>query len=187
MKVLGVLGSPRRGGNTEILLDQALSGAESQGCAVKKIILNEIIFKPCQGCQACAATGKCVIDDEMQAVYQQVDEADAIIIASPIFFGSLSAQIKAMVDRYQCRWQAKYVLGKKIDQGVKKGFLLLVSAANREKFFQNAESIIKNLFAVLDIDFTGKVYCPNVDQKAKILKHPNCLKQAFELGRRIEQ
>ena len=185
MKVLGILGSPRRGGNAEILLDKALEGVKSTGIEPKKIVLNELKFSPCQECAGCAQTGICIINDAMQDIYKELDTAEIIILSSPIFFGSLPAQVKAMIDRYQCRWVAKYVLGKKSPPPTKRGFLILVSAANRESFFKNAESIVKNFFAVLDIEFKASLYCPNVDEKGRILEHPDCLKRAFELGARI--
>ncbi len=183
MKVLGILGSPRRGGNSELLLDKALEGAQSRGLDTEKIVLNELKFSPCQECAGCARNGKCVVNDEMQLIYKKVDRADRIILASPIFFGSLPAQVKAMIDRYQCRWAAKNIFKKASRAKAKKGYLILVSAANKDSFFKNAESIVKNLFAVLDIEFKGKLYCPNVDNKAGILEHPDCLKQAFELSK----
>ena len=114
-----------------------------------------------------------------------MEEAEAIILASPIFFGSLPAQVKAMIDRYQCRWIAKYVLAEKDQQSSKRGFLILVSGSNRDRFFKNAESIVKNFFAVLGVEFKESLYCPNVDKKAKILQRPDCLKRAFELGEKL--
>ena len=188
MKALGILGSPRRGGNSEILLDKVLEGAEIVGLDTEKIILNELKFSPCQECGGCQKSGECVIADDMQLIYKKLAEAEAVIVASPIFFGSLTAQVKAMIDRYQCRWAAKYILGKSTPRRcglVKKGCLILVSASNRDKFFKNAESIVKNFFAVLDIEFATSLYCPNIDGKAKILEHSDCLKKAFEIGRNI--
>ncbi len=114
-----------------------------------------------------------------------MDWADAIILASPIFFGSLPAQVKAMIDRFQCCWVAKNVLGKSDKEKKKKGFLILVEASNRDKFFKNAESIVKNFFAVKDIQFSANIYCPGVDKAADILKDQRCLQQTFELGKKI--
>jgi multimeric flavodoxin WrbA len=185
MRVLGILGSPRRGGNSELLLDKALEGVKSCALDSAKVVLNELKFSPCQECGGCKKTGSCVINDDMQSVYKKIEEAGAVILASPIFFGSLPAQVKMMVDRYQCRWAAKYLLGKKDARPAKKGFLILVSATNRESFFKNAQSIVKNLFAVLGIEFKSSLYCPNVDNKAKVLEHPDCLKQAFDLGKNL--
>ncbi|MFC1699476.1 flavodoxin family protein [Candidatus Omnitrophota bacterium] len=184
MKVLGVLGSPLRGGNAEIILDKALEGARSSGRDTEKLILNELKFVPCQNCGGCDETGVCIVDDEMQRVYERVAEAEAIILASPIFFGSLSAQTKAMVDRFQSIWVAKEVLGR--SRAKKPGYLILVEGSDRQHFFKNAESIVKNLFSVLDIEFTGSLYCPSVDQKAKILEHPEYLDQALAMGKNIQ-
>lgn len=184
MKVLGILGSPRRSGNSEGLLDKALEGAKSKGADVEKIVLNELKFVGCQECAGCDETGVCTIEDEMQTIYKKIKQAEAVILASPIFFGSLPAQVKAMIDRYQCEWVAKYILKREKEKPLKKGFLILVEGSDREKFFKNAESIVKNFFAVLGIEFAGNLYYPNIDQKAKILECPEYLKAAFELGKK---
>ena len=186
MKVLGILGSPRKGGNSEILLDKALEGVKACGLDIEKIVLNELNFSPCQECGGCDKTGRCVIDDDMRAIYKKLDEAEAIILASPIFFGSLPAQVKAMIDRYQCRWIAKYVLGEKDRQTSKRGFLILVGGSNRDRFFKNAESIVKNFFAVLGVELIENLYCLNVDEKGKILQYTDCLRQAYNLGANIK-
>ena len=185
MKALGILGSPRRGGNSELLLDKALEGASSSGLGTEKIVLNELQFSPCQECGGCNKSGECVIDDAMQKLYKKIAACDIIVIASPIFFGSLAAQVKAMIDRFQCRWAGRYILGKKESKPSKKGFLILVSAANKDSFFKNAESIVKNFFAVLDIEFAGNLYCPNLEKKAKVLEQWDYLRQALKLGRGI--
>ena len=122
MIVLGILGSPRRGGNAEVLLDKALEGARSGGVSVEKISLNELTIRPCQECGGCDDTGKCVIADDMAAVYNSVDRADIVILASPVFFGELTAQTKAMIDRFQCRWVGKYRLKKGPGAGKKGAF-----------------------------------------------------------------
>ncbi|MBN3039382.1 MAG: flavodoxin family protein [Candidatus Omnitrophica bacterium] len=185
MKVLAILGSPRRGGNAETLLDKALEGVQSTGVSleIEKVVLNELKFSPCQECGGCDKTGRCVLKDAMQDIYKKIDQADAVIISSPIFFGSLPAQVKAMIDRYQCRWVAKYILEEKEIRPAKKGLLILVEASARESFLKNAQSIIKNFFAVSNIGFTAKLYCPQVDKRGDILKDEDCLKRAFELGK----
>ncbi|MCQ9208666.1 MAG: flavodoxin family protein [Omnitrophica bacterium] len=185
MKVLGILGSPRKGGNSELLLDKVLSGARSKGYDTEKLALGELKFSPCTECGGCDETGVCVIEDDLQPVYQKLDQARAVIIASPIFFGSLPAQVKAMIDRYQCRWVRKFVLGKQGRPFPQEGYLILVSGANRDKFFKNAESIVKNFFAVLNIKFKGYLYCPGIDEKGKVLEHPDYLNKAYELGKKI--
>jgi len=185
MKVLGISGSPRLKGNTDILLDRILEGAKSKGANTEKIILNKLKFSPCQECENLKDDGTCIVQDDMQSVYKKIKEADVLILASPIFFGSLSAQTKMMVDRFQCLWRAKYVLKK--DTGFKKikGVFISVEGSNRKDFFDNAKSIVKNLFATINVDYREELFCSSVDEKGSILEHPGCLKKAFELGARL--
>lgn len=185
MNILAISGSPRRGGNSEILLDDVIKAAAGRAAIVRKVILNELKFSGCQECGGCAKTGRCVLNDDMSPLYEQIAAANVLILTSPIFFGSLSAQLKAMIDRCQCCWTAKYILGRQWKGAAKKGYLILTSAADKRRFFQSAESIVKNLFAVLDIEFKDRLYCPGVDEQGKICQYPDCLRQAVELGRRL--
>ena len=184
MNVLGILGSPRRGGNAEVLLDKALEGARSCGASVEKISLNELSIRPCQECGGCDDTGECVIADDMAMIYSKVDKADRIILASPVFFGGLTAQTKAMIDRFQCRWVGKYLLKNTSDAG-KKGAFLCVSARHKEEFFENAKRILKIFFVVLDIAYAGDVWCRGVSKRGDIEKHPDSLEAAFKLGKAL--
>ena len=184
MNVLGILGSPRRGGNAEVLLDKALQGAESCGASTEKLCLNELAIRPCQECGGCDDTGECVIADDMAMVYGKIDKADRIILASPVFFGGLTAQTKAMIDRFQCRWVRKYRL-KTAPEAGKKGAFLCVSARHKEEFFENAVRIARIFFIVLDIAYAGDVWCKGVSDKGEIAKHPDSLEEAFKLGKAL--
>ena len=185
MKVLGINGSPRMGGNTDILLDEVLRGAKTEGAEIEKVILNTLKFSPCQECEILKDDGSCIIEDDMQPLYKKIKESDIIILASPIFFGSLSAQTKMMIDRFQCAWRAKYILKKDIFKKKRRGAFISVEASNREGFFDNAKSIVKNLFATINVDYKEELLCPGIDQKARILRYPEILKKAFEIGKRI--
>ncbi|HAZ10082.1 MAG TPA: flavodoxin family protein [Candidatus Omnitrophica bacterium] len=185
MKVLGINGSPRIGGNTDTLLDKVLQGARSKGADTEKIVLNELKFVPCQECEKMADDGGCLVKDGMQPVYKKIKEADAIVFASPVFFGSLSAQSKMMIDRFQCAWRAKYILKK--DAGYKKipGAFISVEGSNRKDFFENAKSIVKNFFATVNVQYKKELFCSGIDEKGSILKHAGCLKKAFDIGVKI--
>jgi len=188
MQVLAILGSPRRGGNTEILLDKAVEGAKAtKGTKADKIVLNQLTFRPCQECGGCNQAGICVIKDDMQIIYKKMEEADGVIIASPIFFGSLSAQTKMMIDRFQCKWVRKYVLKDKLPQKRKKGIFIACGATEREDFFANARSIIKNFFATADITYEQEIFGFELDEKGKILEHPELLNKAYQLGKTLFQ
>lgn len=182
MKVLGINGSPRIGGNTDILLDKVLEGARSKGALTEKTILNELKFSPCQECADIKDDGGCILGDDMQQLYDKIRTTDVLIIASPIFFGSLTAQTKMMIDRFQCAWKAKFVLKKDIGYKKVKGAFISVEGSDRKDFFENAKSIIKNLFAIVNIDYKAELFCSRIDDKGDIQKRTDCLEKAFKLG-----
>jgi multimeric flavodoxin WrbA len=99
MKILGILGSARPGGNTEILLDIALDKARGQGEKASKICLRDLTIGPCDGCNGCFSSGECIVDDDMQQVYDGIREADGIIWASPVYYWSMSGLTKMAMDR----------------------------------------------------------------------------------------
>lgn len=99
MKVLGIVCSPRIGGNTEILLSEALAGAKDFGAEVEMITLAGKNLSYCDGCESCLETKRCKIQDDMQEIYPKLLEADGIIWGTPVYFWSVSAQAKAFIDR----------------------------------------------------------------------------------------
>ena len=185
MKVLGINGSPRIGGNTDVLLDRFLEGARSAGAKTEKVILNNLKFSPCQECAQVRDDGKCIIEDDMQPIYKKIKDADIIILASPIFFGSLSAQTKMMIDRFQCIWRTRYVLKKDVYQKRRKGIFVCVEGSNRQDFFDNAKSIVRNFFATNNVDYNQELFCAGVDKSGDVSKRTDVLRQAFELGKKI--
>ena len=99
VKILGLSCSPRRQGNTEILVDEALHGAEHEGAEVELYSVSGKTIAPCDGCGTCRETGECHIKDDMQNLYNKLVEADGIIFGTPIYFYSMAAQTKTIIDR----------------------------------------------------------------------------------------
>jgi multimeric flavodoxin WrbA len=114
MKIVGILGSPRKGGNTETLLDIALGAAQEKGVVTDKIALRDKSIAPCDGCQACTETGKCVIEDDTQEIYQALFESDGIIWATPVYFWSMTSQTKTLIDRTYALTFPKLQLASKV-------------------------------------------------------------------------
>ena len=104
MNVLGIYGSPRKGGNSDQLLDKTLEGAESKGADISRIHACDLKINGCRECGGCDKTGICVVKDDMQSVYPLLEKADIIFLASPIFFYGIPAQAKALIDRSQACW-----------------------------------------------------------------------------------
>jgi multimeric flavodoxin WrbA len=187
VRVLGIAGSPRRGGNTDLLLAEVMKGAASKGAEVKTIVLNELEISPCQHCDACFEAGQCKIKDDMQDVYKELERADRIVLASPVQFMGVTAQTKAMIDRCQALWARKYILklpplGNKRER---KGLFISVGGMKLANLFEPALATVKALFKVLDIAYGGELVFPGVDEKGAIKEHPDALRQAFLAGQRL--
>ena len=190
MKVIAFNGSPRKGGNTEMLLNEAVRGVRETGTEVTLYTLNELNLRPCQNCGSCDTTGRCVVKDDMQAIHRDIRVADRIILASPIFFFGLSAQTKIMVDRCQAFWTQKYVHKKPIPAGEfgRKGLLLLVGGMKRNeknRGFECPEITAKAFFRTVNVQENVTLSYDSVDEKGAIAKHPTALKEAYEAGRKL--
>ncbi len=98
-QVLGIVGSPRRGGNTEILVDKVLAGAEEAGALIEKVILNELNIKPCQACNTCYKTGQCKQDDDMLDLLDKMEQTQLWVLGTPIYWWGPTAQFKIFLDR----------------------------------------------------------------------------------------
>jgi len=99
MKIIGLVGSPRKNGNTDVLLQKALEGAKAQGSDTETFYLNDLAIRGCQACLGCKKTGKCVVKDDLAGVFEAIDAADGIILGSPVYFGRFTAQTALFMDR----------------------------------------------------------------------------------------
>jgi multimeric flavodoxin WrbA len=184
--VLGILGSPRRGGNSEILLDRALDGAKAAGKSTSKLVLNDLRIRPCQNCGLCERTGECSQKDDMLIVRAAMESASRIILAAPIYFASVSAQTKIMIDRCQVYWARKFVLKWKAPRTDRQGAFISVGGFKKgEAFFECASRVVSVWYFVQDIAFSEKLSFPGIDKKGEALNHPDALDKCFELGKRF--
>ncbi len=141
--VAGIAGSPREGGNTDLLLDEALRGAEEGGARTVKLALRRLRIAPCNGREEAAAGEPCAVRDGMREVFAAVRGAGAVVLASPIYFGSVSAQMKTMIDRFQCVWLAEHRRGIRLFPGERVcGFI--ACAAGDRRIFENARQVVRN-------------------------------------------
>ena len=187
MRVLGIMGSPRIKGNTELLLDEALKGAQSQQAEVEKIVVDKLKITPCREYYGCLRDGNCVIRDDMDDIYPKLLEADRIIVASPMFFYGLTAQLKALIDRCQALWARKYVLKQSPPGSGRKGAFISVGATRGEKLFDGSILTVKYFFQTIDVEYADELLVPGVDKRGEIKKNPTALSDAFELGKRLAQ
>lgn len=185
-KAVAILGSPRKWGNAELLLEEFLKEFKGKGLKVKKIAISELKIIPCTNCGSCLKTGKCVIKDDMDMVYKGLKEADYLVIASPIYFTNLPGQLKVLVDRCQPFWPRTFVLKKPLKSKHKRrGVFLTVCGFPKPSMFNCSLNLVKILFKVLNVEFYGKVLVPGVDKKGDILKNKEALSKARMLAKRL--
>jgi len=186
VKVLGIYGSPRKGGNTDLLLDRILEGAQAAGAEVESIYARKLKMSGCIECGSCDDTGECAVHDGMDTVYPLLEEADVVFLASPNFFYNVTAQVKLLIDRSQALW-SKRLLGKtpaqrrKYDGG--KGYLICVGATKGKNLFVGVELTAKYFFDALDMSYEGGLLLDRIEAKGEIKKHPDVLEQGFNLGK----
>lgn len=97
--IVGIVGSPRVGGNTERLVAEALKATEEEGAETELLRLANKEIKPCDGCLSCKQIGECRIEDDLKPIFEKMVRADGIILSSPVYFGSATPQIKSLIDR----------------------------------------------------------------------------------------
>lgn len=190
VSVLGLSCSPRRGGNTDLMLDAALEAARGEGASVEKVEVAGLDIHPCQACDACFKTGRCVQQDDMQALYPKLLSSEGVALAAPIFSMGLAAQAKAMIDRLQCCWARKVVLKEHTVPDDKKresrrGLWLSAAGLNRPDVFDPALVTVKYFFVMLEISHRERVTYFNVDERGAIAAVPGALEECGAAGRRL--
>ena len=187
MKIIAFLGSPRKEGNVDILLKEVVKGVKDSGFEVQIFDLNSMNIQPCQDCGGCDETGECIVHDDMDRIYEAIRTADRIILASPIFFFSLSAQTKIMIDRCQSFWCEKYVLKKPLPEGKfgRKGLLLLVGGMKEEAGVRCSESCARAFFRTISVPEHITLSFLGINKKGEILNHPTAINDAYEAGRKL--
>lgn len=182
--ILGIAGSPRRHGNSDRLLEAALAGAREAGAEVRTLVAAEAGLKHCLGCNACSLTGECIQRDGGRAVYSAIDDADAIVVASPVYFASVPGALKVLIDRMQPYWARRYVL--KLPRPARRpGAILLARGGGDPYGFEHAEATIRSVLAVLEVDILGVVHASDVDGAGELEAHPDLLGQARALGAEV--
>jgi multimeric flavodoxin WrbA len=187
MKVLGIYGSARKGGNSDQLLDKALEGARSMGAETLSVYARELKMSGCLACNGCDKTGKCVVKDDMQSVYPLFEWADIIFLSSPIYFYGLSGQVKLLIDRAQAMWAKKFLekdaeARKRYNKG--KGYLIAVGGTRGKNLFDGSQLTARYFFDALDMSYEGGIFFRSLDKKTAVNENPETLQEAYNLGRK---
>lgn len=185
-QVLAIYGSPRQKSNSNHLVEYILHGIRSiQGdVEIQHIYLREKEIQHCIACDGCHRKPGCVIKDEMQELYPAFDRADLVIVASPIYFNSVSALLKSMIDRCQAIWASKYILKAPIiDRSKRRLGVFVAAAGNPAEFaeFSPAERVIDLFFKAINTEYFAHLFADHTDAQP-VTSRPELLEEAFQLG-----
>lgn len=174
MKVVVINGSPRARGNSDLLCDQLILGAEEAGHEVEKIALREKKIQPCKACYACFRTGVCVQKDDMAEILKKIEDADVLVLASPTYFLTMSGQMKVMIDRLLPKWQ---------DLGGKDALVIVTGHDGRQGLKRAADdltAILRNLGCTVRRTIWGE----HVWQKGEVIG-TRAMEEAYQAGKNM--
>jgi multimeric flavodoxin WrbA len=178
--VLILKGSPREQGNSALLADEAARAAVEAGVKVENIYLHNLDIRPCDACELCN-DGNCVIEDDMQVIYPKLMAADAILLASPIYWFTFSAQLKLCIDR----WYG--FRGNRWKDLLNKEFGLILTYGDTDLYTSGAINAIytfESMCRFLESKIVGIVH-GSLDKAGEAREHPELLEQAFKLGKML--
>lgn len=188
INILAIYGSPRREGNTSRLLNHAVQGARQAGAQVQEVVLRDLKMSPCLEIYGCKETGRCVIQDDFQELYDSLMTCQGLMMASPVFFYTVSAHTKIFMDRCQSLWVKRYWLEKTpfgSPAHKRKGLFIGVGATKGKRLFDGILLSIRYLFDALDAQLWGSLLYRGLDFEGDILKHPEYLEEARVSGREL--
>jgi multimeric flavodoxin WrbA len=180
-KVLGIVGSPRKKGNTHILVSRILEGAEAEGATTETVLLGKLKIRECDGCHACWKGKPCAKRDEMNDLYPKIVESDAVVFGTPVYWYGPTALMKGFIDRFvyfNCPENRDKVRGK----------LAAIAVPYEEENPETAEPVVtffEKSLAYLEMNLIGKVVVPGVSDKGDVLQKEEALAKAYELGQKL--
>ena len=185
MKVLGILGSPRIGGNSDILLEQALAGAKDAGGEAEKIVLSKKKISGCLDCGKCNETGVCAVKDDMLEIHKKILEVDVVIHSVPVYFWAMTSQMKAYLDRWCAFFDAEWTLHKAYRPKMKAKRIGLITVCG-DPNVSTADPIVhsfKNTCQFSGLKLLDVVQA-SAALKGEIAKNKVVKKKAYDLGRK---
>ena len=181
MYILGIQGSPRKNGNTAYLLTRFLAACRERGAEVEEIRAPELNLTPCRELLVCESRGICPLKDEMERIYAKIYRADAIVLASPVFFYNVTAQLKVLIDRCQMFWGRKYKMGLSHPRAAQRhGILLGVAASGGQRLFEGMDLTARYFFDAVSARFDHALTHRHVEKAGDI-------RQVDGLQARLEQ
>lgn len=184
MKVLGIVGSPRKGGNSAVLTEQVVAGAQEKWAQAEIVTISELNIGPCRACMGCKPqAGSCTQKDDMIPLLEKMKAADALVLATPIYYGDVTAQMKAWMDRCYCLMDMQFntpLKGKKV--------ALVTSFANpQEEMADHGLKTLAQFCAFNQMQIVGEIKGANLLMPGQAKENANLITAANALGARLAQ
>ena len=183
MTILAVYGSPRKGGNTDRMLDAFLDGAMECGAPIERVYARDLHVAGCLGCGYCDRAGACIQKDDMTLLYESIENAERIVVASPIYFYNVTAQLKLIIDRSQAVFMKRKNTGDTAPARQKKGFFLGAGATRGKRLFEGAELTMKYFFDACGVEYAGGLFYREFEERDAVIKHASALEECRRAGR----
>ncbi len=172
-KALGLVGSPRRGGNTETLVDEVLRGASEAGASTEKVILSDLSIHPCTACNTCTRTGSCVFNDDMDAVLEKMRLSGVWVLGTPVYWWGPTAQMKTFIDRWYGVDKASF-RGKKV--------VLVVPSGGGSSYSDTTVEMLESIASYLGMRRLGTIRAPSSSSPGVVKSETGLMKKAWALG-----
>ena len=190
IEIAAVFGSPRRKGNTSTLLNHAIAGARDAGAEVTEIVLRDLKMSPCLEIYGCKKVGRCVINDDYGVIEGLLQRIDGLMLASPIFFYTVSAHTKILMDRCNSLWVKKYWIEKQPfgqKSYPRKGLFISVGSTKGKRLFDGALLSVNYFMDALDMELWKSLLFRGIESEGQIVESPASLEAAYEAGKSLVQ
>ncbi|MBP5475351.1 MAG: flavodoxin family protein [Methanomicrobium sp.] len=190
VKVTAIIGSPKHLGNTEKLKDCFLKGAESAGAEITKVMLKKLKYKSCMGCNKCHETGRCVMKDDLTQVFEDiVTGCDILVLSSPIYSMTVTAEMKGFIDRGQYLWARRFRTNETeySEEHLKTHIGVFISTAGMDMptVFDSAYPTVRALFNDAGFTYSENITAAAMDKYGGIGGRPDIMNAAEELGKKL--
>ena len=174
VRVLGIVGSPRRGGNTEVLVDEVLAGTEEVGALTEKTILAGLDIAPCDACNACSELGCCVHEDDMHTLLDQMERSQVWVLGTPVYWWGPTAQFKTFLDRWYGVERAMF-RGRRV--------ILAIPLGGSAGYARHTEGILIDIADYLGMELEATLLAPGVHRPGAVRGNAHIMADARQAGR----
>lgn len=189
-RIVAIFGSPRRGGNTARLLDQAVAGAREAGAEVETIVLRDLRLSPCMEIYSCRQDGECRIRDDFQSVRDRVLACRGLMLASPIFYYAVTAHTKILMDRFHSLWVKRNWADSPPADSKKerrKGLFISAGATRGKRLFEGALLSVRYFFDTLEMDLWKALLYRDLEYEDDVMQHRDYLLEAHRAGKELAE